>query len=496
MTIEEKVGFESAVSEHSEEEAILDFSDAMSSFASETEDLESSEAEEQDETWGDKRKNYYANDDDDSNVSELSEELGGVSDAEEEEAERMHKLEQSKMSEADFVDQNMTEDGESEAEVESDEKSLDIEALLTEMNDSMAMIKETIVPLLKKVDAEDHKTVKYLRCRHKLLSSYSCNILFYVYLRAEGVTDIQDHPVISTLIKQRVTLEKMKTLDKRMIPMIKKMLDLGKQAESGSNVDASLKYKANPDNMEQESVKTEKYQPPRLAPAFFERETTEKATEKKQRLLEDLQAEFADDPEEIRVRHLLKAEKSTDATDLQRYEEDNFIRLPTSKKEKAQQKDKFVDEIADLDDLLGAGDELEREMKRFSRRSTKIEDEEITSGSDDDATAFIEELQTAKQRKSIQKREENKRKVTWDSSHQQESSKKRPASYQIKKNKGLTPSRKKEVRNPRVKRRNKYESAEKKIKSFKKVATSEAKGGYSGEKTGVKINLTKSVKFD
>src|SRR5687767_12311752 len=40
---------------------------------------------------------------------------------------------------------------------------------------------------------------------------------------------------------------------------------------------------------------------------------------------------------------------------------------------------------------------------------------------------------------------------------------KRQINYQILKNKGLTPHRKKEQRNPRVKHRNKYEKAKKKI---------------------------------
>lgn len=40
-----------------------------------------------------------------------------------------------------------------------------------------------------------------------------------------------------------------------------------------------------------------------------------------------------------------------------------------------------------------------------------------------------------------------------------DSDKKRPITYQISKNKGLTPRRKKELRNPRVKNRMKYRKA-------------------------------------
>lgn len=75
-------------------------------------------------------------------------------------------------------------------------------------------------------------------------------------------------------------------------------------------------------------------------------------------------------------------------------------------------------------------------------------------------------------------------------------SSKRAISYQIMKNKGLTPHRKKENRNPRVKRRNRYESAMKKLKTFKRVAVDRSKmGGYGGEMTGIKTSLARSVKL-
>ena len=72
---------------------------------------------------------------------------------------------------------------------------------------------------------------------------------------------------------------------------------------------------------------------------------------------------------------------------------------------------------------------------------------------------------------------------------------KRAIGYVIAKNKGLTPHRKKDVRNPRVKKRNKYEAAKKKLASTKPVWKGGLKGAYGGETTGIKKNLVKSVKF-
>ncbi|KAF2667839.1 hypothetical protein BT63DRAFT_415359 [Microthyrium microscopicum] len=73
---------------------------------------------------------------------------------------------------------------------------------------------------------------------------------------------------------------------------------------------------------------------------------------------------------------------------------------------------------------------------------------------------------------------------------------KRKISYQIEKNKGLAPHRKKEVRNPRVKKRMKFEQKKKKLSSVKAVYKGgPGKGGYQGELTGIKTGLVKGIKL-
>ncbi|TGZ84319.1 hypothetical protein EX30DRAFT_338851 [Ascodesmis nigricans] len=72
---------------------------------------------------------------------------------------------------------------------------------------------------------------------------------------------------------------------------------------------------------------------------------------------------------------------------------------------------------------------------------------------------------------------------------------KRAITYQIQKNKGLTPHRKKEVRNPRVKKRNAYEKKKKKLSSTRAVYRGGLQGSYGGEATGIKKSVVKSVKF-
>ena len=73
---------------------------------------------------------------------------------------------------------------------------------------------------------------------------------------------------------------------------------------------------------------------------------------------------------------------------------------------------------------------------------------------------------------------------------------KRAITYQIQKNKGLAPKRSKENRNPRVKKRKKFEKKKKRLPSIRPVYKGgEGPGGYGGELTGIKKNLVKSVKL-
>ena len=73
---------------------------------------------------------------------------------------------------------------------------------------------------------------------------------------------------------------------------------------------------------------------------------------------------------------------------------------------------------------------------------------------------------------------------------------KRAISYQIEKNKGLTPKRNKDSRNPRLKKRKKFEDKKKKLGSIRQqYKGGEGRGGYGGELTGIKKNVVKSVKL-
>ncbi|CAG4987173.1 unnamed protein product [Parnassius apollo] len=71
---------------------------------------------------------------------------------------------------------------------------------------------------------------------------------------------------------------------------------------------------------------------------------------------------------------------------------------------------------------------------------------------------------------------------------------KREITYQIAKNKGLTPHRKKEQRNPRVKHKLKYRKAKIRRKGAIREPRSEI-ARYGGEPSGIKANVKKSIKI-
>lgn len=77
---------------------------------------------------------------------------------------------------------------------------------------------------------------------------------------------------------------------------------------------------------------------------------------------------------------------------------------------------------------------------------------------------------------------------------EEENDGKRAINYQIAKNKGLAPKRKKEQRNPRVKHRKKFEKAKIKHKSQVHPVMPELQR-YGGERTGIRANLSRSVRI-
>ena len=81
-----------------------------------------------------------------------------------------------------------------------------------------------------------------------------------------------------------------------------------------------------------------------------------------------------------------------------------------------------------------------------------------------------------------------------DAEDEDDEEKRRSITFQIQKNKGLTPKRPKMQRNPRVKHRFKFDKAKKRRKGAVREARSETKR-YGGEVSGINARVRKGVKL-
>lgn len=113
--------------------------------------------------------------------------------------------------------------------------------------------------------------------------------------------------------------------------------------------------------------------------------------------------------------------------------------------------------------------------------------------SDDDEKKFQQKL-TLAQADSDEEEANNGENGDEGEGEGNEDSERREITYQIAKNKGLTPYRKKELRNPRVKHRNKFRKALIRRKGAVRTVRKEIKR-YDGEKFGIKASVKKGIKI-
>eukprot|EP01104_Vermistella_antarctica_P002715 TRINITY_DN12937_c0_g1_i1.p1 TRINITY_DN12937_c0_g1~~TRINITY_DN12937_c0_g1_i1.p1 ORF type:complete len:715 (-),score=275.79 TRINITY_DN12937_c0_g1_i1:43-2151(-) len=228
----------------------------------------------------------------------------------------------------------------------------------------------------------------------------------------------------------------------------------------------------------------------------------------------------------------------------QSYEEENFMRFPVTKAERRSRVKRLegresnhnlldLDDFGDVGKLLEDGGNMPRPPKKSV--SQHINDYETTSSrraasadtdlpykenrhkslvqqadempsfedqhhSDDDSggeqvevESYMKEVKENKRRRRDEAKEMRKKarfsKLGAEKVVDREEGGRRHINRQIEKNRGLVPRRKKELRNSRVKHRNKYEAAKKKIGTQHR----KQEGSYSGEASGLRTNVTKSI---
>ncbi|KAK6359041.1 hypothetical protein TWF696_000212 [Orbilia brochopaga] len=149
---------------------------------------------------------------------------------------------------------------------------------------------------------------------------------------------------------------------------------------------------------------------------------------------------------------------------------------------------------ADLDDNDMSDGDYDNDFTSAKALKSQIEDDSSMG----DALEYYNKVATKSKLEKLKKKLEREAAHTNDRVVEMETidpeTGKRAIGYTILKNKGLTPHRKKDVRNPRVKKRKKFEAAKKKLASRQAVYKPPT-SAYSGEATGIRTKVIKSVKF-
>uniref|UniRef100_A0A8C6STE4 UTP3 small subunit processome component n=1 Tax=Neogobius melanostomus TaxID=47308 RepID=A0A8C6STE4_9GOBI len=167
----------------------------------------------------------------------------------------------------------------------------------------------------------------------------------------------------------------------------------------------------------------------------------------------------------------------------------------------------LINELTSVDARLApefrkllAGEEVRTEGKKASQKQNNPE--EVGSKDMDDSDSELDEEAALQFYKGIEQRLKLKRKGTTPETQElgenyngeEDEDAKRGITYQMAKNKGLTPKRKKIDRNPRVKHREKFRRAKIRRKGQVREVRKEEKR-YSGEMSGIRAGVKKSVKL-
>lgn len=339
----------------------------------------------------------------------------------------------------------------------------------------------------------------------ELLTTYLTNVSFYFVLKASGTNDIRDHPVINALVDLRSKLDDIEQVEVKLRPRIDAFMDA---------LDAPVEEERIPEKTVNTAAKKEKKKT-KKAPAHAALANTEPEEElEDDNQVPDIETAFKSLKKSAKKRK--RAAASDDFGELDALDELDM-------EDKAARKRSIRDYVAKIDaktsqqhskyqgDIdIPYKDRKNRPEKKGVQQpedtSADLDDADYDAsdlaiansvrtgkGDGDDMYAELAAQREARKAEKIAEYEANAEPIhegDWEVSEGQ----KRLASYRILKNRGLTPHRKKENRNSRVKHKNRYAKQLKKLANIKPMAKS-PKGSYGGEMTGIKSNLVKSVQF-
>ncbi|KAI8078892.1 Sas10/Utp3/C1D family-domain-containing protein [Halteromyces radiatus] len=294
----------------------------------------------------------------------------------------------------------------------------DLKKLLGSLKAKVVDLKVHMRPLIEKLNngqLQTNKGVSFLEAKYQIMLQYILQLTYFVHCKLSG-KQIKGHPVVESLVELRVVLERMKPIEAKLKYQIDKLVRtavLGTQQEKEQTANDPLAFKPNPTNLlnkeEDEEDEDDEddddemnnytkgnksnggiYRPPKMAPVTYDEtggskkskqeKNEERLKEKasRSRLMKDLMTEMNDAPEELDALGGVNEgtgygermdRKMAEKND---YEENNYVRLQVTRKEKkhlmAKNKMRFESEFDNLNDfsnLVGIQEVDERENERF-----------------------------------------------------------------------------------------------------------------------------------
>jgi U3 small nucleolar RNA-associated protein 3 len=353
----------------------------------------------------------------------------------------------------------------------------------------------------------DKGLVDYMGLKEQLLLTYCINVVFYLYMKAMGKV-VENHPLMKQLLQVRYLMERMVPLDKQYKEDLEDLVQRAvgreegeeeEEEESGDGKGSNDQDAQEGDEEDEENDEEEDKEDVQSCDGEVQGED-ENETEERRR---EEEGEF-EQMTLTKRRRLAKKAKKGAAARLNNFEDIGDIEKleaprPSRPLGKASKEKSDYDDHGDGD--AGASDEFMRMLMDAADEAPggKGKRRPAPSGAMDleDEPNIMEEFIDKKKAFLAHKAGKYVPEPRYGGREAEEveaGSGKRAASYEIMKNKGLTPHRKKANRNPRVKKKQMYEKSVKARKGqVREVITGKA-GSYGGETTGIK-NITRSRKI-
>ncbi|KAG2224073.1 hypothetical protein INT45_004954 [Circinella minor] len=288
-------------------------------------------------------------------------------------------------------------------------KPSELSVVLKDLKSKVTELKTQLKPIIQKYHDGEIKTskgVSFLEVKYQLMVQYITELAFYVHLKLSG-KQIENHPVVDSLVELRVILDKMKPIENKLKYQIDKLVRtavMGTQKQPEVGNQDPLAFKPNPMNLVardeeggeeeegeegEEEDKTGVYRPPKLAPVVYDEHKGRKSKYEKDqerlrerssrsRVIRDLMADMNDTPEEVDATGGVnegmgygeRFDRQIQEKD--EYEENNYVRLSVTRKEKQRMKsnkryrfETEFDNLNDFNNLVGIQDVEKEENERF-----------------------------------------------------------------------------------------------------------------------------------